>query len=39
MVPAQVQGSYQTGYTELQNAKKLPNASILERFCIFIRGE
>lgn len=34
-----VQGSYQQGYAELQNAKKLPNHSMLERFCIFIRDQ
>src|SRR5690349_11737610 len=34
-----VQGSYQSGYLELQSAKKLPNASFLERFCIFIREQ
>ena len=34
-----VQGSYQSGYAELQAAKKAPNPSLLERFCIFIREQ
>ncbi|GFH27264.1 PAS domain-containing protein, partial [Haematococcus lacustris] len=34
-----VQGSYQSGYAELQYAKKAPNPSLLERFCIFVRDQ
>ncbi|KAJ9529670.1 hypothetical protein QJQ45_014402 [Haematococcus lacustris] len=34
-----VQGSYQSGYTELQNAKKASGASVLDRFCIFVREQ
>ncbi|GFH23804.1 tiny macrocysts protein B, partial [Haematococcus lacustris] len=34
-----VQGSYQSGYTELQNSKKASGASVLDRFCIFVREQ
>ncbi|GFH17198.1 uncharacterized protein HaLaN_13777 [Haematococcus lacustris] len=34
-----VQGSYQSGYTELQLAKKATNPTYLERFCMFIREQ
>jgi hypothetical protein len=34
-----VQGSYQSGYAELQTAKKVPGPSFLEKFCIFIREQ
>jgi hypothetical protein len=34
-----VQGSYQSGYAELQAAKKVPNPSFLEQFCMFIRQQ
>jgi hypothetical protein len=39
MPPRYLQGSYQSGYSELQTAKRLPNASFLERFAIFIRDQ
>ncbi len=34
-----VRGSYQSGYMALQAAKKMPNPSFLERFCIFVREQ
>ena len=34
-----LQSSYQSGYQALQAAKKAPNPSLMERFCIFIREQ